>query len=102
MPIYEYECAKCGREFELMQKISDKPITRCEVCGGRVRRLISNTAFVLKGSGWYVTDYPSKSRKKAIEGEKKPAGKSKVKESGDGKAASTAKSPSKEKKDSTS
>ena len=57
MPIYEYKCDKCQRVIEVMQKFSDKPLTRCPSCVGRVSRLISNCSFQLKGSGWYVTDY---------------------------------------------
>jgi putative FmdB family regulatory protein len=56
MPIYEYECEKCG-EFEQMQRITDPPLARCPTCKRKVRRLISNTSFQLKGTGWYVTDY---------------------------------------------
>ena len=59
MPIYEYQCKKCG-EFELMQRITDAPLTRCPTCRGKVTKLISNTSFQLKGSGWYVTDYGRK------------------------------------------
>jgi putative FmdB family regulatory protein len=57
MPIYEYKCVKCQRVIEVMQKFSEKALTRCPSCGGRVSRLISNCSFQLKGSGWYVTDY---------------------------------------------
>ena len=58
MPIYEYYCTNCGHEFEVMQKINDKPIRKCEKCGKlKAKRAISRTSFVLKGSGWYVTDY---------------------------------------------
>jgi len=60
VPIYEYECTRCGQEFEVIQGFSDKPLTKCEVCGGRVRKLVSQSSFHLKGSGWYVTDYASK------------------------------------------
>ncbi|MBI5250863.1 MAG: zinc ribbon domain-containing protein [Desulfomonile tiedjei] len=56
MPIYEYRCEKCGREFEQWQKISEPPIESCD-CGGKACRLISHSSFVLKGTGWYVTDY---------------------------------------------
>lgn len=56
MPIYEYRCAKCG-EFEVMQKITDKALGKCPTCKGKVTKLISNTSFQLKGSGWYITDY---------------------------------------------
>lgn len=61
MPVYEYACGKCGQIKEVVQKISDPPLTRCEVCNGKVRKLISQSSFHLKGTGWYVTDYASKS-----------------------------------------
>jgi putative FmdB family regulatory protein len=70
MPTYEYECLKCGRVFEIRQRISEPPLTVCDACGGQVRRLLSAAPFILKGEGWYVTDYPSESRKKARESEK--------------------------------
>lgn len=57
MPIYEYQCAACGRVVEKWQKISEDPLTTCPACGGSLSKLISNCAFHLKGSGWYVTDY---------------------------------------------
>jgi putative FmdB family regulatory protein len=60
MPIYEYECEECGEQFEVMQKFSDDPLGSCPRCGGRVHKLISQTSFILKGSGWYVTDYARK------------------------------------------
>ena len=69
MPTYEYECPKCPRVFEVRQRISEKPLERCDVCGGPVRRLLSPSTFILKGGGWYVTDYPSESRKKAMKAE---------------------------------
>jgi putative FmdB family regulatory protein len=57
MPIYEYSCEDCQHLFEEWQKdFTDREMT-CPVCGGRAKRMISNTAFILKGSGWYVTDY---------------------------------------------
>jgi putative FmdB family regulatory protein len=56
MPIYEYRCEGCG-VFEEMQRITDPPLTRCPRCKKKVQRLISQTSFQLKGSGWYVTDY---------------------------------------------
>ncbi|NLA75166.1 MAG: zinc ribbon domain-containing protein [Deltaproteobacteria bacterium] len=61
MPFYEYECTKCHRHTEVLQKISDPPITKCEKCRGKMKKLISQSTFHLKGSGWYVTDYASKS-----------------------------------------
>jgi putative FmdB family regulatory protein len=58
--LYEYECASCGRRFELIQKFSDPPTTTC-TCGGTAHRLLSPAGFQFKGSGWYVTDYARKS-----------------------------------------
>jgi putative FmdB family regulatory protein len=57
MPLYEYQCSKCGAVFERLQKFSDAPLTEHEGCGGAVERLISAPAFHLKGTGWYATDY---------------------------------------------
>jgi putative FmdB family regulatory protein len=59
MPIYEYQCAKCG-EFEVTQRITDETLKRCPTCRSKVKKLISNTSFQLKGSGWYITDYARK------------------------------------------
>jgi putative FmdB family regulatory protein len=56
MPIYEYRCNKCG-VFEVTGRITEKPLRKCPTCKGKVERIISNTSFVLKGTGWYVTDY---------------------------------------------
>lgn len=61
---------KCGKQFEVTQRITDAPLTRCNSCSGELKRLITNTSFVLKGNGWYITDYPSSERKKAIEAKK--------------------------------
>src|SRR4030081_1764760 len=69
MPTYEYECLKCKRVFEVRQRISEPALTVCDVCGGEVRRLLSAAPFILKGGGWYVTDYPSESRKQASKSE---------------------------------
>ncbi len=60
MPIYEYECRRCGHRFELIQKLSDKRRKRCPECSGAVDRLISSPAIRFKGTGWYVTDYADK------------------------------------------
>ena len=70
MPTYEYQCEKCERVFEVRQRITEPPLTSHEACGGRVKRLLSPAPFILKGEGWYVTDYPSASRKKAMDAEK--------------------------------
>lgn len=69
MPIYEYLCAKCG-EFETTQRITDEPLKRCPKCRSKVKKLISNTTFQLKGSGWYITDYGRKDSGTGKEGEK--------------------------------
>ena len=87
MPVYEYACEKCKHEFEVEQRISDDPVRTCPKCRARkVKRLISRTSFVLKGSGWYSDLYASPGAKK--EAESKPA------ESGD-KPAADAKSDAK-------
>jgi len=57
MPIYEYKCTKCGKEFEVLQRSFDVDEAPCEYCGAPGKRFMSNTSFVLKGTGWYVTDY---------------------------------------------
>src|SRR5581483_7091650 len=57
MPLYDYECARCGEVFEVRQKFADEPLTAHEGCGGEVHRLLSAPAFQFKGSGWYITDY---------------------------------------------
>ena len=77
MPIYEYECDKCGVTFEAIQAISAKPLKTCKGLGcndkdnGKVHRLVSASGFILKGSGWYTSEYPSEARKKGWEQESK-------------------------------
>lgn len=60
MPIYEYLCEKCGTLTEKIQKFSDPPLTTCENCAGRLNKVLSQSSFVLKGSGWYLSDYSKK------------------------------------------
>ena len=60
MPIYEYQCAECGGIEEAIQKFSDAPLTTCRHCSGKLNKLISQSSFHLKGTGWYVTDYSKK------------------------------------------
>ena len=67
MPTYEYECPRCPRVFEVKQRITEPALETCDRCGGPIHRLLSAAPFILKGEGWYVTDYPSESRKKAKE-----------------------------------
>lgn len=61
MPIYEYRCSDCEQIFEEWLKTFDEAPRSCPVCGGRADRIVSNTSFVLKGGGWYVTDYGNRS-----------------------------------------
>ena len=80
MPIYEYRCQGCGKRHELLQRHNDTPPAACPDCGGEMKKLVSSTSFVLKGTGWYKTDYASsrpsqkdsaeKDGKKAEAGEK--------------------------------
>jgi len=60
MPIYEYSCQGCGKDTEIIQKFSDARLTTCPQCGGHIERLISASAFVLKGGGWYKDGYANK------------------------------------------
>ncbi len=57
MPIYEYECSECGQIEEAFQKMSDPPLSKCKHCQGSLHKILSQSSFHLKGSGWYVTDY---------------------------------------------
>ena len=61
MPIYEYRCTSCGATREVLQKLSDKPLKKCPECSGALEKLISRSSFQLKGTGWYASDYGSKS-----------------------------------------
>jgi putative FmdB family regulatory protein len=60
MPVYEYQCTACGKVEEVFQKISESPLESCSQCQGHLKKLISQSSFHLKGSGWYVTDYGGK------------------------------------------
>jgi putative FmdB family regulatory protein len=60
--LYEYECEQCGKIEEALQKFSEKPLTTCQHCSGTLHKLISQSSFHLKGTGWYATDYASKSK----------------------------------------
>ena len=77
MPIYEYQCRKCNAHVEAMQKMTDKPLTKCRKCGGRLDKQWSSTSFQLKGSGWYVTDYAGKKAGAKEEGAKADTGEEK-------------------------
>lgn len=71
MPIYEYECKKCGEVIEEFQNFSDKPLKKHKECGGKLERLISLSAFHLKGSGWYDTEYGKKKVKRGTQSAEK-------------------------------
>lgn len=60
MPIYEYECSECGQVHEALQKMSERPLTECPNCTGKLQKLVSHSTFHLKGSGWYATDYANR------------------------------------------
>ncbi|HOG12688.1 MAG: zinc ribbon domain-containing protein [Smithellaceae bacterium] len=60
MPIYEYQCRKCGRQFEAFQGITEPDLKTCRFCRGKVQKMMSLSSFSLKGTGWYATDYKGK------------------------------------------
>ncbi len=62
MPIYEYKCQQCGLHFEKRQSVSDKPLSTCEKCHGKLEKQWSLSGFQFKGAGWYVTDYSGKGK----------------------------------------
>jgi putative FmdB family regulatory protein len=93
MPTYEYACTECGDRTEVVQSISDAPLTTCTVCGGPLRKVFSPVGIVFKGSGFYRTDSrgkPAKTDGDGGEKAKKPAD-TKAKSSDGGASASTSK-----------
>ena len=102
MPIYEYQCQKCGT-IEVTQRITEKNLTKCPTCKSKVKKLISNTSFQLKGTGWYVTDYARKGQangdSKSDNGSKSASSESKS--DGSSKTASSSESKSDAKKTET-
>ena len=92
MPLYEYECKKCGHRFERIQKFSDPMVKKCPECGGKVEQMISAPAVQFKGSGWYVTDYAKRSgsASSSDSGSKSDSGKDSA-ESGESKEAKAGK-----------
>ena len=107
MPIYEYQCQKCGT-FETTQKITDKPLAKCPTCKGKVKKLISNTSFQLKGTGWYITDYARKGQNgesksgNGSQSSSESKGESKTDSSSSGKEKSSSESKSDSKKSESS
>lgn len=89
MPIYEYKCKKCGKEYEIFQRITDPARTSCKFCKGPAQKLISRTTFHLRGSGWYATDYGGKKAPVSSAHEEKPA----VASTGDAAPDTSVKSP---------
>jgi putative FmdB family regulatory protein len=104
MPLYEYECKKCGHRFEKILKFSDKPIKKCPDCGGAVEQLISAATVQFKGAGWYVTDYAKKgstSSSKSSESEGGSKDTTKDKESKESRDSKDSKETKKEEKPKT-
>ncbi len=103
MPIYEYECRRCGHDFETIQRFSDKPLRKCPECGKlSLRKKISAAAFHLKGTGWYVTDFRDQGKKGAKgngaggkDGDRPTAGKGDGAKGDSGKGGTAKKSESK-------
>jgi putative FmdB family regulatory protein len=103
MPLYEYQCQKCGHRFERIQRFSDPLVKKCPECGGKVEQLLSAPAVQFKGSGWYVTDYAkkssagssSKSESESKAESKSDSGKDAGKKESKAKAESTSKSAEK-------
>jgi putative FmdB family regulatory protein len=101
MPIYEYRCGHCG-VFEEMQKISEAPLKRCPKCKGKVEKMVSRTSFVLKGSGWYATDYARKPATGSDSSSSSSDSGTSGSTSGNGTSSSDSKSDSSAKADSSS
>jgi len=99
MPLYEYECERCGHRFEVIQKFSDPLVEICPACGGAVRKLFSSPAIQFKGSGFYITDYPKKDNAKKDAGASSTDAAKSGKDDAAGKPAAETKSePSADKK----
>ena len=99
MPLYEYQCKKCGHRFEKIQKFSDKMVKTCPECGGPVEQMISAPAVQFKGSGWYVTDYAKKSHAPSSDSGNKDSKDSKETKKEDKKPESSSKESSTKKAD---
>jgi len=72
MPLYEYQCRQCGEIFEILHGIDEEYRARCRKCQGEAKKILSPSNFILKGSGFYVNDYPSESRKKTESNKEQP------------------------------
>jgi putative FmdB family regulatory protein len=102
MPLYEYECKKCGHRFEKIQKYSDKMLKKCPECGGQIEQMITAPAVQFKGSGWYVTDYAKKSSVPASDGGSSSDSKRDSKKDDKSKSESSSKESSSTSKDTSS
>jgi len=89
MPLYEYQCTECGQIEEAIQKFSDAPLTTCKHCSGKLNKLISQSSFHLKGTGWYVTDYSKKTSSETSKDADSKASKSEKKSSTDAESKNT-------------
>ena len=89
MPLYEYECQKCGRRTEKIEPVSGPHLKKCPHCGGKVERAITAPAIQFKGSGWYVTDYAGKSAAKESTGAEASSTEKSEKKDGTGKESTT-------------
>ena len=97
MPIYEYRCTKCGLEEEVLQKLSDPPLTQCPTCGeATMTKLVSAVGFQLKGTGWYATDFKNSGSKPPAKADasKSDSTKSEASKSEDGVKSAPAESAS--------
>ena len=72
MPTYEYECSDCGNRIEVFQSFSDDPLSTCEACSGRLKKVFHPAGIIFKGSGWYATDSRSASERKKFKNDGKP------------------------------
>jgi putative FmdB family regulatory protein len=91
MPLYEYQCKKCGHRFERIQRFSDPLVKKCPECGGKVEQLLSAPAVQFKGSGWYVTDYAKKPAGASSSGSEAGTKSESSKDSGDSKGSGDSK-----------
>jgi putative FmdB family regulatory protein len=102
MPTYEYTCRDCGHTFDIVQKMTDEPLTVCPECGGTLRKVFAVPAIAFKGSGFYATDHGKKSKRPSETPEKAAKGDKKEGSSKDGAGDSTGSSgPTTKKKEST-
>ncbi len=98
MPIYEYRCAECGHQDEHLQKVSEKPLSKCPACGKPAyKKLLSAAGFQLKGSGWYATDFKATGKKPAAKPEAKSESKPEAKAESKAESKSDSKPQSKPK-----